>query len=179
MDYTIIRPREKEVIMTETQENFDSSEMKICSRGDCVHQGALQPVTNFDRSNKGKNGLCSYCKDCRRAAQSGRRAIEKREKKATKDCFPAPRPALKATQAKIDPKSGALDVQVGGDHYKRFAIQPIEFTTKNKLSFIQGCVIKRICRYNLPGGKGLQDLEKIKHEIDCLIDLEGLRNGKQ
>ena len=66
-----------------------------------------------------------------------------------------------------------LDDQVGGNHYKQFAIQPIEFTTKNKLGFIQGDVVKRICRYNLPGGKGLQDLEKIKHEIDILIHLQG------
>lgn len=69
-------------------------------------------------------------------------------------------------------QKSALDTQVGGNHYKTFAIQPIEFTTKNKLGFIPGCVIKRICRYNRPGGKGLEDLQKIKHEIDCLIDME-------
>lgn len=67
----------------------------------------------------------------------------------------------------------ALDKQIGGDHYKNFEIQPIKFTTKNKLGFIQGGIIKRICRYNLPGGEGLIDLEKIKHEIDVLIELEG------
>jgi len=66
----------------------------------------------------------------------------------------------------------ALAVQVGGDHYKHFIIQPIEFTTRNKLGFIQGDVIKRICRYNIPGWKGIQDLEKIKYEIDCLIEME-------
>lgn len=69
-------------------------------------------------------------------------------------------------------ETSPLDRQVGGDHYKNFAIQPIEFTTRNKLGFIQGCVIKRICRYNLPGGKGRQDLMKIKHEIDVLMELE-------
>lgn len=68
----------------------------------------------------------------------------------------------------IDP----LLTQVGGDHYKDFIIQPIEFITKNKLGFIQGCIIKRICRYNKKGGKGKEDLLKIKHEIDILIDLE-------
>lgn len=69
--------------------------------------------------------------------------------------------------------SNPLDDQVGGNHYKQFAIQPTEFSTKNKLGFIQGCVVKRICRYNKPGGKGLEDLLKIKHEIDTLIYLEG------
>lgn len=68
----------------------------------------------------------------------------------------------------------ALDTQVGGDHYKHFAIQPTEFITKNNLGFLQGCVVKRICRYKLPGGKGLEDLQKIKHEVDMLIELEGV-----
>ena len=66
----------------------------------------------------------------------------------------------------------ALDEQVGGDHYKGFKIQPVEYSTKNELGFVQGCIVKRITRYNVPGGKGLQDLQKIKHEVDLLIELE-------
>ena len=77
-------------------------------------------------------------------------------------------PEYKCTN--IDP----LSAQVGGDHYKGFLVQPIEFITINKLGFIQGCVIKRICRYNKEGGKGKEDLLKIKHEIDILIELEAL-----
>jgi hypothetical protein len=68
----------------------------------------------------------------------------------------------------------ALENQIGGNHYKHFRIQPVEFVTANKLSFLQGCIIKRICRYNLEGGKGIQDLEKIGHEIDLIIELEGV-----
>lgn len=64
----------------------------------------------------------------------------------------------------------ATDVQIGGSHYKHFKIQPVEFITSNKLDFLQGCIIKRICRYNLPTGGGLKDLEKIKHEVDLLIE---------
>ena len=71
----------------------------------------------------------------------------------------------------------ALSSQIGGDHYKNFPIQPIEFSTRNNLGFIQGCVVKRICRYNLPGGKGIQDLEKIIHEVRCLIQISGM--GKE
>lgn len=66
----------------------------------------------------------------------------------------------------------ALTKQIGGTHYKNFAVQPVEFIVKNRLSFLQGDIIKRICRYGLPGGKGKEDLEKIKHEIDLLIELE-------
>lgn len=65
----------------------------------------------------------------------------------------------------------ALKIQVGGTHYKDFKVQPIEFIAANDLSFLQGCIVKRICRYCLPGGKGIQDLEKIKHEVDLIIEL--------
>ena len=42
----------------------------------------------------------------------------------------------------------ALDVQVGGGHYKKMKIQPIEFIVKNNIPFIEGCIIKYICRFN-------------------------------
>ena len=70
-------------------------------------------------------------------------------------------------------RESALNRQVDGDHYKNFKIQPLEFSVMNELSFVQGCVIKYICRYKKKGTP-LQDLEKIKHYIDILIELEGL-----
>ena len=63
-----------------------------------------------------------------------------------------------------------LEVQIGGTHYKDFAIQPVEYTMANNLNFLQGCIVERITRYNQPTGKGIQDLEKIKHECDLLIN---------
>lgn len=71
---------------------------------------------------------------------------------------------------KIKAPTSPLDVQVGGGHYKDFEIQPVEFITRNKLGFLEGCVIKRICRFRAKNGR--EDLEKIKHEIDLLIELE-------
>ena len=76
-----------------------------------------------------------------------------------------------AGKKKTEIPRDALSYQVGGNHYKDFAIQPVEFITRNKLSFLAGCIVKRICRYNRSGGKGLQDLEKIKHECELLIEL--------
>jgi len=64
----------------------------------------------------------------------------------------------------------ALDTQVGGGHYKDQKIQPIEYIHANKLPFIEGSVVKYITRWRDKGG--VQDLEKIKHYIDLLIDLE-------
>ena len=54
------------------------------------------------------------------------------------------------------------------------AIQPIEFIHKNNLSFIQGNIIKYVCRYKSKGG--IEDLQKAKHYIDLLIELEEENN---
>ena len=64
----------------------------------------------------------------------------------------------------------AMDKQIGGDHYKQFKIEPIEFIEKNKLSFCQGNVIKYVTRFR--DKNGLEDLKKAKHYIDLLIQLE-------
>lgn len=64
----------------------------------------------------------------------------------------------------------ALDVQVGGGHYKDFAIQPIEFVEKNGLSFIEGSIVKYICRHRTKNGA--EDINKIKHYCDLLLELE-------
>jgi len=68
--------------------------------------------------------------------------------------------------------SNALDVQVGGAHYKDKKIQPVEYIHANGLGFLEGCIVKRITRWR--DKNGLEDLLKIKHEVDLLIDLEGL-----
>ena len=65
----------------------------------------------------------------------------------------------------------ALDRQVGSSqHYKDFKIQPIEFITANKLSFIQGNVIKYICRYDKKNGN--EDIDKAIHYCELLKELE-------
>ena len=74
-----------------------------------------------------------------------------------------------APQSTFGQKS-ALKEQIGGEHYKNFEIQPIEFIHKNNLSFIQGNIIKYVCRYKSKGG--IEDLLKAKHCIDLLIELE-------
>lgn len=67
--------------------------------------------------------------------------------------------------------AAALEDQIGGDHYKNMAIQPIEFIHANKLGFIEGNVIKYTCRWAAKGG--IQDLDKARHYIDMLIEMEG------
>ena len=65
----------------------------------------------------------------------------------------------------------ALKEQVGGDHYSKLAIQPVEYINANKLTYLQGNVVKYISRYNHKG-KPLEDLQKARHYIDMLIELE-------
>lgn len=64
----------------------------------------------------------------------------------------------------------ALNRQVAGSHYKSKAIQPVEYIHANNLGFLEGCIVKRITRWREKDG--FQDLEKIKHEVDLLIELE-------
>lgn len=64
----------------------------------------------------------------------------------------------------------ALSKQVAGDHYKKLKIQPIEFIHANGIPFAEGCAIKYLCRWRDKGG--LADLEKAKHFIELLIELE-------
>ena len=64
-----------------------------------------------------------------------------------------------------------LKEQVGGNHYSKLAIQPVTYINANGLSYLQGNVIKYITRFKSKGTP-LQDLEKAKHYIDMLIELE-------
>lgn len=63
-----------------------------------------------------------------------------------------------------------MEIQVGGDHYKKCKIQPVEYIHANGLDFFQGNIVKYITRFRDKGGKA--DLEKIKHYCDMLIELE-------
>lgn len=67
----------------------------------------------------------------------------------------------------------ALTNQVGGDHYKKLAIQPIEYIHANNIPFPEGSAIKYLTRWRDKGG--VNDLEKAKHLIDLLIELETRR----
>lgn len=64
----------------------------------------------------------------------------------------------------------ALDIQVGGDHYKDMPIQPMEYSMANKLDPCQHTVVKYVTRFRAKGG--IQDLQKAKHVIDMLIEFE-------
>ena len=64
----------------------------------------------------------------------------------------------------------ALSKQVAGNHYKDLPIQPVEYIHANALGYFEGNVIKYISRWRKKGG--IKDLEKVKHYVDLLIELE-------
>lgn len=68
----------------------------------------------------------------------------------------------------------SLSVQVGGNHYKDLAIQPVEYIHANGIPFMEGSAIKYLTRWRNKGG--IADLRKARHFIDMLIDLEQAAN---
>jgi hypothetical protein len=71
------------------------------------------------------------------------------------------------TGIKSTSSDSAFCTQVGGGHYIKFAIQPIEFIMGNNLPYAEGNVIKYTCRHSLKGGK--EDLEKAIHYLNMVL----------
>lgn len=76
------------------------------------------------------------------------------------------------SEASNAPDSGkaALDVEVGGDHYKNFPIQPVVFCQVNRLPACETSIVKYICRWREKDGR--KDLLKARHYIDLLLQIE-------
>lgn len=60
--------------------------------------------------------------------------------------------------------------QVGGTHYSRWPIQPIEFIEAAELGYHAGNVVKYLSRYKHK--HGLEDLKKARWYLDRLIENE-------
>ncbi len=67
----------------------------------------------------------------------------------------------------------ASEIQIGGSHYSKMAIQPIDFILKNEIPFCEANVIKYICRWK--SKNGVEDLKKAKQYIDFLIEAEEVK----
>ena len=61
-----------------------------------------------------------------------------------------------------------FDEQVGGSHYQKLKIQPMEYILQNNLGFVEGCVIKYVSRYKFKNG--IEDLKKARQNLDFLIE---------
>ncbi|TXH56500.1 MAG: DUF3310 domain-containing protein [Desulfurellales bacterium] len=70
-------------------------------------------------------------------------------------------------------QQNARSVQIGGDHYKKFAIQPFDFITANNVPWAEASAIVYLLRWR--DKNGLEDLRKARHFIDLLIERETSR----
>ena len=62
--------------------------------------------------------------------------------------------------------------QVGGTHYAT-PIQPWDYIIANGMGFLDGNVVKYVTRFRAKDG--VQDLEKARHYLDKLIEVEKAR----
>lgn len=67
-------------------------------------------------------------------------------------------------------KPSAYATQVGGDHYKKLAIQPLQYALANNLNAGQTLVLRYITRYL--DKDGVKDLRKAIHVLELLIEHE-------
>lgn len=70
----------------------------------------------------------------------------------------------------------SLTKQVAGTHYKDLHIQPVEYIYANAIGYFEGNVIKYVSRWRAKNG--IADLEKAKHYIELLIEMEN-RNDRE
>ena len=70
-------------------------------------------------------------------------------------------------EALVEQELSALNKQEGGNHYKDMAIQPVEFITANNLGFLEGNVVKYICRHHAKNGA--EDIKKAIHYCELLL----------
>ena len=73
-------------------------------------------------------------------------------------------PSLNDQYAEIEQ---VRQTQIGGNHYSKLAIQPMEYSLANGIDAGQHTVIKYVTRFKDKGG--IEDLHKAKHTIDLLI----------
>ena len=71
-------------------------------------------------------------------------------------------------------EEAALASQVGGSHYKNYAIQPIEYIMENGLDYLQGNVVKYVTRYK--DKNGVEDLKKAAHYLQIMVERETARD---
>ena len=70
-----------------------------------------------------------------------------------------------------------MNKQVAGTHYKKLNIQPVEYIYANGIGYFEGNVIKYVTRWR--DKNGIADLEKAKHYIELLIELENRKADKE
>ena len=65
--------------------------------------------------------------------------------------------------------SNALGRQVGGNHYKKLPLQPIQFAEANQLTPLQTKIVKYLTRHQ--SKHGLRDVQAAIHCVDLMLEM--------
>lgn len=71
---------------------------------------------------------------------------------------------------KMKDKVKALNKQIGGDHYSKLKIQPVEYIWANDIPFLEGLVIKYVTRHK--DKNKLVDIKKAMHCLELIKEIE-------
>lgn len=69
-----------------------------------------------------------------------------------------------------------INKQIGGDHYSKHNIQPIDVIREYSMDFFEGNALKYLLRYKEKNG--IEDLLKCKDYIDMIIDNINTKESK-
>jgi hypothetical protein len=74
---------------------------------------------------------------------------------------------MSSAEACVREGKAIREKQVGGSHYNKHKIQPLDVIDEYNLNYYEGNIIKYILRYR--DKNGVQDLEKAMHYLEMLI----------
>lgn len=123
--------------------------------------------TDFEKIDSIFNGLCEVDIIVQEAMNLANKLIEEGEIEVKEE--------KKEYEKAI--KLDSLKEQVGGNHYKKMKIEPLEYILENDFSFLEGNIIKYISRYK--SKNGLEDLKKAEHYLKILIEREEKKNKNE
>lgn len=80
-----------------------------------------------------------------------------------------PEPAFTPAEEEPRTPTSALDIQEGGNHYKKYKIQPIEFVVVNNIPVLEANAQKYILRH--ADKNGMEDLRKARHYLELMAEM--------
>lgn len=75
-----------------------------------------------------------------------------------------------ATRQEVGEMLDSLRKQEGGSHYRKYPIQPVQYSIANGLSFCAGNVVKYVTRYR--DKNGAEDIRKAIHYLNMILEFE-------
>ena len=97
--------------------------------------------------------------------------VEEVQQTGTLDPALQPYPSKLSTNEYVDKITGrTLPDNISPQHYQQGNIQVLDFITDQKFSYLEGNIVKYICRYKTKNG--LEDLEKADYYLSRLIELQ-------